>query len=46
MVFAEDAEATRTFFRDVLELDMTKFRVPGAGAIGLYQPTHPSPISE
>ena len=47
MIFAEDAEAARAFFRDVLELDMTKFRVPpGAGTTGLYQPTHRSPISE
>ena len=23
---------------------VTKLRVPGAGEIGLYQPTHPSPL--
>jgi catechol 2,3-dioxygenase-like lactoylglutathione lyase family enzyme len=113
MIFAEDAEAARAFFRDVLELEsvdsgggwlifklppaelgvhpgsgwdrdeghhilflmcddvertvdelkgkgvefvggiedegfglMTKLKVPGAGTIGLYQPTHPSPLSE
>ena len=113
MVFAEDAEATRAFFKDVLALDsvdagdgwlifelppaelgihpgagwereeghhmlflmcddiertveelkakgvefttpvedegfgpLTKLKVPGAGTIGLYQPTHPSPLSE
>jgi catechol 2,3-dioxygenase-like lactoylglutathione lyase family enzyme len=24
---------------------MTRMRVPGAGELGLYQPTHPSPLS-
>ena len=24
---------------------MTRFKVPGAGEIGLYQPTHPSPLA-
>jgi catechol 2,3-dioxygenase-like lactoylglutathione lyase family enzyme len=24
---------------------MTRFEIPGAGEIGLYQPTHPSPLS-
>ena len=109
-LFSTDAEATRAFFRDVLELDsvdagggwlifalppaelachptppddsgrhelylmcddveatmaeleakgaefvapiteagfgrMTRMRVPGGGELGLYQPTHPSPLS-
>jgi catechol 2,3-dioxygenase-like lactoylglutathione lyase family enzyme len=25
---------------------MTRFKVPGAGDIGLYEPRHPSPLSE
>lgn len=25
---------------------MTRFKVPGAGEIGLYQPNHPSPLAE
>jgi catechol 2,3-dioxygenase-like lactoylglutathione lyase family enzyme len=25
---------------------MTRLRIPGAGEIGLYQPTHPSPLAE
>jgi catechol 2,3-dioxygenase-like lactoylglutathione lyase family enzyme len=25
---------------------LTRFRVPGAGEIGLYQPRHPSPLAE
>jgi hypothetical protein len=24
---------------------MTRMRVPGGGELGLYQPTHPSPLS-
>jgi catechol 2,3-dioxygenase-like lactoylglutathione lyase family enzyme len=107
LVFAEDAEAVRAFFRDVLgfpnvdggdgwlifalppaelgvhpgvgqqelffmchdvertveELEakgvefvapiadegfglMTRFKVPGAGELGLYQPKHPSPLAD
>jgi len=25
---------------------ITRFRIPGAGEVGLYQPRHPSPLSE
>lgn len=25
---------------------MTRFKIPGAGEIGLYQPKHPSPLTE
>ena len=25
---------------------MTRFKVPGAGEVGLYQPKHPSPLAE
>ena len=25
---------------------LTRFRVPGAGEVGLYQPRHPSPLAE
>ena len=25
---------------------MTRFKVPGAGEVGLYQPKHPSPLKE
>ena len=25
---------------------MTRFKIPGAGEMGLYQPTHPSPLAE
>lgn len=25
---------------------MTRFKVPGAGEIGLYEPRHPSPLPE
>jgi hypothetical protein len=25
---------------------MTRMRVPGGGELGLYQPTHPSPLTD
>jgi hypothetical protein len=25
---------------------MTRFKVPGAGEMGLYEPRHPSPLEE
>ena len=43
MVFSEDADPTRAFLRDVLGFESVD---PGAGTIGLYQPTHPSPLGE
>ena len=43
IIFSEDAEVTRGFFRDVLgwpHIDAGDGSVPAAGSMMLYQPRH------
>ena len=43
IIYSDDAEADRAFFRDVLEVPHVD---SGGGTLGVYQPLHQGPQAE